>query len=281
MVPLTTEERAVGTSRRHEHHTTDALTDIDSQLRQSDPDFHAWVTRGQFLLRPRTSATVAGALVAITGTFLLAAAVRRSLPLLVAAAITLLLAVTAHRRTIREPTEPADPSPLTRAARWLNRVATLSVTAEGLQDESIQDVAGTVVIALTDGGPADDGALRYAADEACLRRVELLVLSTYHLPIDPDLDDFDTPVAELRRQAWARAATAIGRTVPAALPRRIVVAAGSTAHVLSCRLADAVLVVVPAPRHRLLTALRLADNPTAVLGRTQLPVVVVPPNYHA
>jgi nucleotide-binding universal stress UspA family protein len=62
-------------------------------------------------------------------------------------------------------------------------------------------------------------------------------------------------------------------------PRRIVVAAGSPARVLTRPLADAGVIVVPAPRHRLFDALGLASPAGGLLRGSQVPVVVVPPGY--
>jgi nucleotide-binding universal stress UspA family protein len=276
MVPLTTEERAVGSSR----HDRAALARLDRELRKTDPDLHAWATQAQRLLPARRHTLAIGLLTVGAMLMLLAGLARNWLIALLAVAA--FCAGALLRDVPRDPIERANralSSRLRTVAYRPVRALALSLTGERPPEDPVGDVAGTVVVAIGDGGPAADGALRYAADEARLRCVELVVLATYQVPIDPDLDNIDTPVGQLRAAAWARAAAAIGRNLPHPPPRRIVVAAGSTARVLTRCCGDAGLIVVPSPRHRLLGALGL-DSPAGGLSTTlRLPVVVVPPGY--
>jgi nucleotide-binding universal stress UspA family protein len=276
MVPLTTEERTVGNSR----HDRAALTQLDRELRKTDPDLHAWATQAQRLL-PARRHTLAIGLLAVGAILMLLAGVARSW-LIAFLAVAALCCGALLKHAPRVPTDRPNRALRTRLRTVAHRPAqalAMSLTGERPPADPVGDVAGTVVVAIGDGGPAADGALRYAADEARLRCVELVVLATYQIPIDPDLDDIDTPLSQLRAAAWARAAAAIGRNLPHPPARRIVVAAGSPARVLTRCCRDAGLIVVPSPRHRRLGALGL-DSPAGGLSTNlRLPVVVVPPGY--
>ena len=194
----------MGSSR----HDKAALARLDGQLRETDPRYHAWATQAERLLPRRRRTLGPGLLLAAGATLLLLAAALHSWRIALLALITL-LGGALLRRTSRPATGRPDPglgAYLGSVAHRLARAVSLGMEGDLPPEEPIGEVAGTVVVVIGDGDPAADGALRYAADEARLRGVELVVLSTYHVPVDPDLDDIDTPISRLRANAWARAA---------------------------------------------------------------------------
>ena len=139
-------------------------------------------------------------------------------------------------------------------------------------------VRGAVVVAM-DGRLACDTALRYAAEEALLRRVELVIVCNYWRPVDPDMDDFDTPENDLRVLAVRRAEEAMRRTFgPTEKPPdyRIVIEHGDLVRPLVRCSKEARLLVVGSSVLR--TFPRMMHGPSrnqALLRRAAAPVVFV------
>jgi nucleotide-binding universal stress UspA family protein len=201
-------------------------------------------------------------------------AARHDEPLLdLVAAALLVLGVLTVRISIRHtPRRPAPTVPGSRAA----------TRQERLEGAEAFDMRGSVVVA-TDGGGASDAALRTATAEAERRQTTLLVVISYRRPIDPDLDDIETPVAELETRARELASRALCRALSLPAERlplhRIVTEHRELTHVLLRSFGDAALIVV-ASDHRL--ALRHLTGGYVSAGRlarrSRAPVVIVPPS---
>lgn len=73
--------------------------------------------------------------------------------------------------------------------------------------------AVALVVLGCDGAPDSDAAVRFAAEEARLRHARLVVVAAYERPIDPDLDDFDIPDAELSARARVGCEAALRRAL--------------------------------------------------------------------
>lgn len=137
-----------------------------------------------------------------------------------------------------------------------------------------------------DGDPATDGALRFAALESLRRQAKLIVVATYFKPIDPDLDDYDTPESELQRRAHDAAHDALRRaldlTTAVLPPHEIVTTQGPPAKVLMNGFADADLIVLGNHQRRPMSRLLHSPSTSAdLIHHAHVPVVVVPPNWKA
>jgi nucleotide-binding universal stress UspA family protein len=147
------------------------------------------------------------------------------------------------------------------------------------------DVRDAVVVGC-DGAEDSYGALRFAAAEASVRSVRLVVLATYLHPVDPDLEESgrsDAVLAEhattAARQALCRALTAGEQQLPA---HEIVSEPGLPAHVLLTRCGQAQLLVLGTHQRHLLS--RLLHGPSTsgdLIHHGSVPVVVVPPAWVA
>jgi nucleotide-binding universal stress UspA family protein len=144
------------------------------------------------------------------------------------------------------------------------------------------------VVIGTDGTVHCDEALRFAAREARMRGTELVVVMGYVGPIDPDVDDFETPKAVqiLRHEVEATGAIIRALSLPAGtLPRYRVVSDSLEPSALILRTVaalDAELIVIGQRRRHLLS--RLVHGPSRVsklIRRSRVPVVVVPEPDHA
>jgi nucleotide-binding universal stress UspA family protein len=136
-----------------------------------------------------------------------------------------------------------------------------------------------VIVVGCDGGPRSDAALRFAADEAELRGARLIIVAAYPGPMDPDLDQFDTPDNELRAQAYAQAdrsrQRALGPSV-ARPPHEIVVLPGDPARVLLELGRNAIMIVIGRSERSLLARLFGHVTGRKLVRHTDVPVVVVP-----
>lgn len=140
--------------------------------------------------------------------------------------------------------------------------------------------AGVVVVG-TLGDAHSDEALRFAAREASLRGSELRVVIAYVGPIDPDVDDFETPESQLRDRAARLASQALCRALavrPDQLPpHRIISGDLELLALLIDNAQDAELIVVgQRSRHFVQRFLRGSSSSAALTRRTRLPVTVVP-----
>jgi hypothetical protein len=126
-----------------------------------------------------------------------------------------------------------------------------------------------------------DAAVRFAVREAQLRGARLVVMTSYMIPVDPDLESIETPDAELRRWARTRAAVTLCRSLgraAAQLPdHNIVTESGPATVVLLRSYADAQLIVAAVTHRGLLARFgaRDADGATLV-RRSRAPVALVP-----
>lgn len=141
----------------------------------------------------------------------------------------------------------------------------------------------SAVVVGTDGTVHCDGALRFAAREAQLRGAELVVVLGYGGPIDPDVDDFETPksVQVLLHEPKAIDALVRALGMPAeSLPPHRIVCDDLDPTVLLLHVStgvDAELIVI-GQQHRHLFD-RLVHGPSRVgrLARhSRVPVAVVP-----
>lgn len=155
----------------------------------------------------------------------------------------------------------------------------------GSEEPSEVDLAGMVVVGC-DGDRDSFGALRFAVQEAALRSASVLVVATYLHPIDPDVDEYDTPEAILADRAIAAAHRALGEALGSSPEGpgdcKVVAASGLTAHVLLTEFGQALLLVVGAHQRHLLS--RLLHGPSTggnLIQHAQTPVVVVPPDWQA
>lgn len=134
---------------------------------------------------------------------------------------------------------------------------------------------GPVVVVGCDGRPDSDVVLRFAAEEASCRGARLVVVAAYDAPIDPDLQQFDSPDAERASQARARVGAACAR-VGVSRPVDIEVAAGDPVAMLLRHAEPAALIVIGS--HQRGFARRLLGHGTArrLLHDAAVPVTVVP-----
>jgi len=148
-----------------------------------------------------------------------------------------------------------------------------------VKGEAVPEGIGTVVVGC-DGTPDTDPALRFAADEAQLRHADLVVVVAYYRPIDPDVDDFDTPRPVLQQQARDRTETCLRRALHGSggeLPGyQIIAGEGDPAQLLLDNASGAALVVIGAHQRSFLQ--RMFSQPTSrhLLRDAEVPVVIVP-----
>lgn len=81
----------------------------------------------------------------------------------------------------------------------------------GLDHEG--DIAPDAVVVGTDGSASSDGAVRFGVEQAGLRHTELVVAVAFELPIDPDVDSFDTPSEKLQATACADVLAGVRRAL--------------------------------------------------------------------
>ena len=141
----------------------------------------------------------------------------------------------------------------------------------------------TVVVGC-DGHPDGDAALRFAATEAQLRHARLVVVTAYRQPVDPDLDDFDTPQVQLRRRATATATFALRRALnqpTGPLPAvEIVTVDDEPSRAILDHAADAVMVIIGAHDHGLVKRLFTSLTSRRLLAHSHIPVTIVPTSPH-
>jgi len=138
-----------------------------------------------------------------------------------------------------------------------------------------------VVLVGCDGTPEGDPVLRFGVEEARLRRARLVLVSAYNGPIDPDLDNFDTPRSELDARARRRADTALHRALhwsdAADLPGYdIVIAQGDPVQALLDHTQHAVMIVIGNHDRPLLQQLFSRPTSTHLLHHANIPVTIVP-----
>lgn len=137
----------------------------------------------------------------------------------------------------------------------------------------------TVVVGC-DASPASGPALRFAAEEARLRHARLLVITAYRRPIDPDLDEFDTPDSELQNAARARTEAALRRAFQPSnvndVDLDILTAEGEPSQVLLEHSTDAIMIVIGSHDRPMLQ--RLLSRPTShrLLHNSDIPITIVP-----
>lgn len=141
-------------------------------------------------------------------------------------------------------------------------------------------VRDAVVLACPDGSEGD-AAVRFAVREAQLRGARLVVMTSYMVPVDPDLESIETPDAELRRRARTRAEVtlcrALGRAADQLPAHDIVTESGPASFVLLRDYADAQLIVTAVNRRGLLARFGGGDAAGATLvRRSRSPVALVP-----
>lgn len=143
-------------------------------------------------------------------------------------------------------------------------------------------MSGPVVVG-TDGTVHSDEALRFAAHEAQLRGSELIVVLGYVGPIDPDVDDFETPKSVQIRRHEPEATRALIRAlcVPAAAlpPHRIVCDDFEPSALLlraSAGVGAELIVIGQHHRHLLDRLVHGPSRASKLARRSHVPVVVVP-----
>jgi nucleotide-binding universal stress UspA family protein len=142
------------------------------------------------------------------------------------------------------------------------------------------DVRRAIVVGC-DGRPESDAAVRFAFAEAQLRSAPVIVVTTFYRPVDPDVDEFDTPEAELRGsarsatdQSLCRALSLPDHRLP---PHRLVVGSGNPWRLLLQHYGDAQLIVVgKGPRGLVRKLVHGASVGSMLIRRANVPIVVVP-----
>jgi hypothetical protein len=129
--------------------------------------------------------------------------------------------------------------------------------------------------------PGGDAAVRFAVREAHLRAARLVVVASYVIPVDPDLESIETPDAELRRRARTTAEVtlcrALGRAADQLPQHEIVTESGPAAYVLLRDYTDAQLIVVADTHRRPLARFGTVQaDGAAVIRRSRAPVALVP-----
>lgn len=163
--------------------------------------------------------------------------------------------------------------PWGRRARWSER-----------DDDALRDAVdarGAVVVGC-DGSIENDAAIRFAVKESIARGTSLVVVCTYRAPIDPDLDDYDTPKEVLRANAIQLAESSLVRALggPAMVPEHhTVTGQGLPSRLLLERFGQAGLIVIGTHRRSLLNrAFNGRGTGRRLIRRTNVPVIVVPPD---
>lgn len=137
------------------------------------------------------------------------------------------------------------------------------------------------VVVGCDGTPDGDPALRFAAQQARLHQVRLVVITAYDRPLDPDLDDFDTPDTQLRAQACARAEDAVRRAFNAhsePVPdHELIPVEGDPARALLAHASGAVMIVVGSHDRSFLERFFARHTGPHLLQGSDVPVTIVPP----
>lgn len=136
------------------------------------------------------------------------------------------------------------------------------------------------VVVGCDGSAASDAALRFAAREASLHAVRLVIVAAYDRPIDPDSGTFDIPDTELAARARARTEHVLRRafsTSDVHLPKHaIVTAEGDPAQVLLDHAANAVMIVIGWHDRSMLQRLFGHLTSRHLLYGSAVPVTIVP-----
>lgn len=141
--------------------------------------------------------------------------------------------------------------------------------------------AHRAIVVGCDGHPASDAALRFAVRQAQLHQAQLIVVTAFFRPVDPDLYDFETPEEELRTRARRTAEEALCRALdlrPTLLPPHITVTGeGAASRLLLSGYGDAEMIVVGThQRHLLQRLLHGHSTSRALIRHSHIPVVVVP-----
>lgn len=170
---------------------------------------------------------------------------------------------------------------LRRVIGWACGVRPRGVHAD--LEESRMDLTGAIVVGC-DGDRDSHGALRFAVQEAALRAAPLVIVATYLHPIDPDVDDFDTPEKVLAHRAVTAARGALRQALGASEselpPHEVVTASGPASHVLITKFKQAqILVVGTHQRHLVSRLLHGPSTSTNLIHHARTPVVVVPPDW--
>lgn len=148
-------------------------------------------------------------------------------------------------------------------------------------------MSGVVVVG-TDSSPTSDEALRYAVAEAAAHELDIVIVSSYVGPIDPDVDDFETPksnwVAATQHRVRHAMTRALGITTEQ-LPAYTVIADDlEPTHLLVRAIQDTPgvqLVVLGQHHEHLLEHLLHGPSRAAALARkTHTPVTIVPQSFH-
>lgn len=151
----------------------------------------------------------------------------------------------------------------------------------GSPDE--EDIAPDAVVVGTDGSPSSDGAVRFGVEQAALRHTELVVAVAFMLPIDPDLDSFDTPPEVLRATACADVLAGIHRALSLGaeeqVPCRVIAHPGPAVRVLAGVGREASMVVVGPSRHHFAWLGLGEDTLRGLTHWDKVPVVIVPADY--
>jgi nucleotide-binding universal stress UspA family protein len=137
------------------------------------------------------------------------------------------------------------------------------------------------VVVGCNGSSDTDDALRFATEEARLRETHLLIVCAYFRPVEPDLEDFDLPDAQLRARALSRAQAALRRALD--LPPsadlagfQFVAVEGDPGHVLIEQAGDAAMIVLGSHERPVLRRLFRHQTSEHLLHDGHVPVTVVP-----
>ncbi len=146
--------------------------------------------------------------------------------------------------------------------------------------ESTNVNASPTVVVGCDGSPENDPALRFATREAELHHARLVVVTAYEQPIDPDLDDFETPDAELCNTARISTETALRRALgrtSAELKVDVICAEGEPSQLLRKYSTNAIMIVVRSHDRPMIQRLFARSIGRELLHGSTVPVTVVPP----
>lgn len=273
----------------------DRLARIEADLNTNDPEFSRRFAAGQDLLpaAPPTWLALFNSGLRLAGaTAVFVAALRWSQPLLLIPAIGLFLIVL--RPVVRKTRGAATAAPgrlspsfdlsARSGARQMGVRSRRAPAAPAHANSAPPVGIEHAVVVGCDGDPSSDGALRFAAVEAGLRSARLIVVTTVCKPIDPDVDDFETPESDLQARARTRTEDALRRALGRRLadlpPHAIVTECGNASRVLLNEFGDAELLVVGThQRHMLSRLLHMQSTSADLIHHGHVPVVVVPPTW--
>ncbi len=147
--------------------------------------------------------------------------------------------------------------------------------------DKVSDVDSTApVVVGCDGSDGSEFTIGFGIQEARRRNTSLLVLTAFERPIDPDIDSFDVPQNQLKRQvertAEAFLALAVTRVGPAPAETRVIAVDGQAAHTLVNMGTAVSVIVVGSHQGGFMSRVLYGSTGRDVLKHAKVPVIILP-----